>query len=479
MKKFIALILLVVMSFSAFGASAASVPKFMDKIYENYTADYRLSLTIDNADEIVAFLHECEIPAQVTNSIDIEALLTSICAVDSVMNVQAEFSNDFRKMKVALTTETKQDIKLNRNFESAYLSKTGMWLEMDIDKKELVIIYSTPLNEKYAVLDFAKDVPAEVSEMVFGMYDKVFNREYMEKTSHEIMTLAAKHADISLSGNTCIVRYSNDSFVALIEDTADYIKKMVSDMIPATDEDFEFEIPSMKGIKLLGKDGIVCTYKLNGNNIKSLTEKWDISIGLAEIFKKVTGTEWNYEFDGNLDFSLECRADVSKIGTTHPQLPDITENNSFSIADKYFPTPYNEYEYENYEESFYKSYYAFGNSDKEIYENGRYYVPVRACIEDAYWGCSDIAYENGTVTINTYCDTPEDNIRVTFTVGEDCAVVNGVYYEGFGEFIVADSTVYASVDFFEKCLGWSLYTLTKDLIDGSISYEFETFPYEY
>ena len=277
MKKIFALVLTVVIAFSALTAGASSVPKFMEKSYNNYTADYKVSMTIDNADEIVAFLDEVKMPDEINNYIDVKALLESLCTVNSAMRVEAEMSEDFRKMKVALTAESAQDIKFNRNLDTSYSMRMGMWMDMDIDAKKLVIIYSTPLNEKYAVLDFAKDLPSEVTEPVFEMYDKMFNREFMEKTSKEIMALSMEHADISMDGSRCVVKFDNDAFVSVAEDIAEYVFKMASDMAVSAGEEPlpEMEIPSFKGIKLLGDDGIVCTYKLNGNKIKSVSEKLD------------------------------------------------------------------------------------------------------------------------------------------------------------------------------------------------------------
>ena len=140
MKKIFALVLTVVIAFSALTAGASSVPKFMEKSYNNYTADYKVSMTIDNADEIVAFLDEVKMPDEINNYIDVKALLESLCTVNSAMRVEAEMSEDFRKMKVALTAESAQDIKFNRNLDTSYSMIMGMWMDMDIDAKKLVII---------------------------------------------------------------------------------------------------------------------------------------------------------------------------------------------------------------------------------------------------------------------------------------------------------------------------------------------------
>ncbi len=479
MKKFISILLSIMFCFSVLTANASSVPDFMNKDYNNYTADYKLSMTINNTEEIVSFLEELQMPDEVSNFIDVKSLIDSLCQVSSVMNVQAEISDDFRRVKAAVTAQTNQNIVFNRNYDTSYRAKMGIWVDMDMDNKKLVIIYSTPLNDKYAVIDFAKDAPQEVSDMVFDAYDKMFNREFMEKNNKEIINLAVKHADITMKGNTCTVKYDNDSFVALIDDVMDYSMKLSSEIYASYGEQLEdFDIPSFKGIKLLGDKGITCTYKLSGNKIKTVSEKWDVSISLADIFAKITGAPWQYEFNGDINLTLETETDVSKIGTTKVLMPELTDENSFNISDM-FGMGYDEYGYETEEWEMPKvSFYVWGDTETDTFDGERYYMPLRNCIEEAYYGAADITYENGLVTITTDCGDAQQDISVSLNVGEDSAVVNGTVYEDVGTFKIIDGSVYAGVDFYEKCLGWTLEYLQKDLLTGSLYYEFYTSDYD-
>ena len=96
------------------------------------------------------------------------------------------------------------------------------------------------------------------------------------------------------------------------------------------------------------------------------------------------------------------------------------------------------------------------------------------CIEDVYYDYADITYDKGNVTINTTCGIADREINASFNVYEDKAVVNGATYEGFGGFRMIDGSVYASIEFFEKCLGWDLDSFQKDLINGTLYYGFYT-----
>ncbi len=479
MKKFISIFLSIMFCFSALVANASSIPEFMNKTYNNYTADYKLSMKLDNAEEIVSFLSELKMPEEISNFIDVKSLIDSLCQVNSDINVQAEISDDFRRVKAALTAETEQNIVFNRNYDTSYRAKAGMWLDMDIDSKKLVIIYSTPLNDKYAVIDFSKDAPQEVSDMIFDAYDKMFNREFMEKNNKEIISIATKHADIKMRGNTCTVKYDNDGFSALIDEVMDYAIKMSSEIYASFGEEFvDYDIPSFKGIKLLGDKGITCTYKLSGNKIKSVSEKWDMSISLSDIFTKFTGAPWQYEFSGDIKLTLETDVNVSKIGTTKALMPNLTEENSFSITEM-FGMGYDEYGYETEEWEMPKvSLWVWGDTDIDTFDGERYYMPLRNCIEEAYYGMADINYENGLVTVLTDCGDAEQDISVSLKVGENSATVNGTVYENIGTFKIIDGSVYAGVDFYEKCLGWTLEYLQKDLLTGSLSYEFYTSDYD-
>lgn len=477
MKRVLAFLLSLSVIFSAIGVSAASVPEFMEATYNNYTADYKFNMSISNADELVDFLGELEITEELDKYIDVLELIKSVCSASSVMNVQAEVSEDFRKMKAAITSETTQNIVFNTNLDTSYRAKAGIWVDMDIDKKNLIVIYSTPMNNKYAVIDYAKDFPAEVTEPVFSLYDSMFNREFIEKNNKEIISIATKYADITLRGNKCTVKYDNDSFVAVINDVIDYIAKISYGMSLASDgEVFAIDdIPSFEGIKLLGDEGITCTYKLSGNKIKSLSEKWDISIGLADIYTSLTGMPWEYDYSGDINFKLEADADVKKIGNTRVSIPKLTDENSFSVVKM---LEIEEAEYEDYTEPEYVNPYVWNQVEGDTFDGERYYMPLRSCIEEAYIDSSVITYDNGLVTITTDCGDESKDINASFRVGEDTATVNGMVYSGFGAFKMIDGSVYASVEFYEKCLGWTLDTLQKDILWNCLYYQFYTSKYE-
>lgn len=481
MKKVVALFLVGIFCFSPLWVSASDVPEFMNEVYRNYTADYTISLSIDNAGEIADFLKEVGLPDTVGNFLDIKALIETLSAVDTSVKVEADISEDFRKIKVSLTGESDQNIVFNRNYNLSSHSKFGVWMDVDMDARNFVVIFSTSLNEKYAVLDIARDLPEEVSSEIFNMYDKIFNSEFVDKFSKEMIGLAVKHADISMKGNTCTVKYDNAAFVSAVNDVYGYIEDYMKDIAPDMDEDMAVipEIPNLDGIQLLGEDGIICTYVLSGSKIRNVSEKWDISVSLSDILAKFAQESWSYEFDGNIDVTLEMKADITKAGVTKPSVADVNDENSFSIAEL-FMTGYDEYgEYDEYDwEEPSVAWYVWGEMEKDTFDGERYYIPLRECIEQAYWECSEISYDNGAVTIKTDCGDSGKDINAFFVVGTDTALVNGIQYSDLGAFKLIEGKVYATIDFYEKCLGWHLEYFDKDLLNGYLSYEFYTLAYE-
>ncbi len=474
MKKFVLFLLTVMIAFSAFGASAASVPNFMKHPYTNYTADYSLTMSFESSEEFVALLDEIEMPDEISNFIDVKALLESLFKADSKVNIQADVSEDFRRIDMAMTSETERSLVLNQNFDGIYNLRTGMWFHMDIDKEELKMVYSTPFTNKYAVMDFSEDVPEEVKAEIFDVYDKMFNKEFVDSLKKDITEISVKYADISMKGSECTIKYDNDAFTAMLDELMDYmvnyIGNITSDM--TGEEITGFDVPSLKGIRFLGKDGVTSTYRLSGTKIASARETWDVSVSIADIYTRITGLEWPYESEGNIDIKIETDMNVTKIGTTHVTMPVLNDENSFSVFSDLFGAGYDEYTYEEDWDAPYVSYYVWGYTDTDTFDGERYYMPLRQCIEDCYYNCSEITYDNGYVTISAGCDG--DITNITLRVGEDTAVADGMVYTDLGEFKLIDGSVYASVDFYEKCLGWSLENLNKDLLYGGLDYGFYT-----
>ncbi len=479
MKKLVSLFVCFIMVFSAVTAGAANVPNFMKQDYNNYTADCQLSLSFESGRELAELLDIVGANEEISKHIDIKALSESLLSSDEKVNIELKMSEDYKRADIAVTMDHSQNIIANKNLGMTVSTKSGMWLHMNLDKEEFEVIYSTPFTNKYAVLD-AADFPEDKRAEVFKALGAVFSKELIDPIKEEVLALTLKYAQVSMKGSRCIVKYDNDAFIATIDDMVNYAysklsqfgKQMFDEELP------DMDIPSLKGVNILGDKGITITYYLKGTKISRAEMDADICVSVPDIYTKITGDIWPYETKGEFKFKLSEKADYTKLNTTNPRMPEITAENSFSILDKVLL--YDEYEYygeEYYEDMPYVYGYASCWDVKEICENGVYFVPLRELIEDAYYNCSEIIYKKGNVII-TLSAPDSQEVKLTFYTGDNKVfVTEGSDYTTYtlnGTHRLIDQKVYVSSDFFEKCMGWTLEYMSKDMLAGTLSYEYDT-----
>ena len=261
MKRTISIILMMVFAFS-FVTANAEVPKFLTESYNNYTGEYSVSLSFESSDDIIALLEEMEMPEEVNNFVDMKALLKSLLSYDAQMLMQANMSDDFRKMELGLTAETLYKVDVNSNLNVSADMKMGMWMKMDLDAEKPVfeIIYSHPIFNKYMVIDVVAMATDENEKAeMFKALDGIFNKEYIKSIQETSVSLMEKYADIKMSGATCTVKIDNAGFTAMMDELVPVISDMTKEMMTAepgymdqdyTDEVFG-EIPSFAGLKIL------------------------------------------------------------------------------------------------------------------------------------------------------------------------------------------------------------------------------------
>ncbi len=480
MKKIVLFLLSFAVIFSAFGVSAASVPNFMAQPYNNYTADYTVSMIFEDGAEIASLLEETGVSEYIDRYIDIKSFLNSLLSTKTEMNVQLKISEDYRRADLAMTAKNEQGIDFNRNLSMDYKANMGMWLHMNLDKEEFRLIYSTPINHKYMVFDAAEQLPEEARVQVFDVFGKIFSKDFIDGVNASSLQLMAEHADISMKGSSCVIKYSNDSFTAMLDDAFDYAFAQLENIGTAHDVPMSKpQIPSLRGVQILGDDGITYTYNLKGTKISRADVKADICVSIKDIYTKMTGEQWPYESDGKVSIEIKSEVNFTKLGTTNPVMPETTEENSFPLIDKSMLQDEYYYNYEEYAAEPFVYPYAYCWEAAEVCENGVYYAPLRALIEDAYFNGSEIVYNRGSVIVNL--QNPEGEQHLNFYVGTDEVLVRSGGFADDDTTVklsapakVVDGSVYVSVDFFEKCLGWQLEEMSKDMLGNTMCYGFYT-----
>ncbi len=502
MKRIASIILTLVLAFSMVTASA-EVPKFMTQAYNNYTADYGFTVTFESSDEIVELLKEMEMPEEVNNFIDIKALLESILSQGMQMKLQMNISDNYRRAEYALTAESQQEINVNPNLSIGIDSKLGMWMKMDLDAAEPVmeIIYSSPVLNKYMVIDVFEMLPDDTQKQaVINMLNSIFCSDYIDSISKYSLELIEKYAEIKVGGGDYIVKLDNDGLIAMMGELFPVVFTKLGDIMtdfpfaaqeaasigiiggadgptailiePEEENDSDFVVvPDMSGLQILGEEGITYRYSLFSGRVSAIDVAADISFDISKIVTDVIGEEWQPEAKGMLDFAVNAKIKLKNIGKTEVDFPKLTKENSFNVMDMY-----PEYE-ENYTEEYVPSYPHYSvwiESDKMPVIDGEIYVPLRATLEGAYNDQFSIDYDKGTITMHSeYFPgfkklTVYENSTMAFTDGIDIEV---------SKVIVKNGISYVGKSLFEKIFGWELGYASYDLINDYYEASFYTDPF--
>ncbi|MBQ6999217.1 MAG: hypothetical protein IJN62_05470 [Clostridia bacterium] len=469
MKKIISILLAILMLTTS--VSAAELPALLTEVITNYTADYSISVTFDSSEEIAALLDEIEFSQALNNYVDVKSLLRTLLAYDGTMRLQADISDDYKKIKLALTAESEHDIDVNSNLNVGINAKMGMWINMDLSNDEAPvfdIIYSYPFLNKYMKMtidDIAFD------ETALEKIKSVFDKNYMDSMQKIGTDLLAKHSQIELGGSKYIIKMDNNGLTSYIDELMSILPEIMSGIAP--EEDFSyFEFPSVKGWQILGKDGMRCVYNVSGNKLKSSNVNVDISVDIAQIYKALTGGEWIYESDGLLDFTINIDTDFKAYGVTKVEFPVLTDENSFTLTD--MGHQYIESEEPADNANTYPVWYVSESCGALPIIDGEIYVPLRQTIEAGYFDSASIEYNNGNITLTS--EFFPGYTTLEFAIDSTDAYTDGAKH-AIAKPILVDGTTYVSNTFFSDMLGWEFTYAEHNLLNDYYHYTFYTTTY--
>lgn len=469
MTSLTSIILALILSVTSVFASA-QIPDFLTEQLTNYTADYTVSISFDNSEEVAELLNEIEIPEEVSYYVDMEALLRTLLTFDEKMYLQSDISDDYQKIKLGLTAESSHNININPNLDIGVNSKMGMWMNMDLSNETTPVfdlIYSYPFLNKYMKMD-GEDIFAEAGSL--DMFKALFNKEYLDSLQSMYADLYMKYATIENSGNKYIVKMNNDAFAAYVSEIILMMPTILASMMPEGEYDSYLEMPSVEDWQFLGEDGLECEFVLSGGKLKTEKVKLDISVDIAEIFTAVTGEEWPYESDGKIDFTIAVDADISNIGKTKVEFPVLTEENSFTFEDM-------GHEYITEEEADYAEYplwYVGEYCEYLPVVDGQVYVPLRQTINAAFEDSATIDYDNGVITMTS--DYFNDYKTMVISIDSTIAKLDGVEHHIMKPVLI-DGKTYVSNTVFNDIFGWELSYASHELVTDEYYYTFHTYPY--
>ncbi len=473
MKKLLSLVLIIVMLLSSFTAFADDLD-FLIGGPKNYTMDYTVDITFDSADDIAALLKEVNMPAQIEAFVDIKGLLASLLSTSSTMNLKADMSEDYSKIKIALISDADWGVDVNANFSVSAKIKMGMWMDIDLSNLEnpsLRIVYSNPMFNKYIDMDVFEMLPEEQHLMTAALIKSFVNKEFIDETCSFTKELYEKYADVKTTFNICKINIDNAGFTAMMDEIFEYLAGKLSVMFPYEQTGVIIpEIPSVKGFEILGDDGIKFEYNNRTGDIKCTS---DISVSITDIYTSLTGNDWLLESECVLDFKVVENGRMYNENITKVTFPELTAENSLTYVqfmEMMNPVPETENDVDEYEAE-YPWFYAYADSTYMPDIDGKIYVPMRALIESAYEDSVSMTFSKGVVTMTSEYFT--DFECISYKSGETKVNVDGTDVE-VGKIVIADGVTYVSTEFFEKVFGWAIESASYDILNDTYYFGFYT-----
>ena len=466
MKKIIALVVGMVTMLTSVVASARNTD-FLGEVHRNYTQETEMSVTFTSSDEIVALLDEVEFSDEINDYIDIKAFLRTLLSENSYVNVQADISEDYEKAKIAITGSCEKAITYNKNLNFDFRYQMGMWIDFDLgEEPKYVLTFSHPFTNKYMVIDVFKEMDEKEVNDTIELLEYVFTKSFIESVQEYSSQIIKEHSKITFSGGRCIVKIDNEGLIKII----DGMVKYVADAIKVTvGLPIDLEVPSFEGIQILGSEGLTYTYSFNVNNkVSEVKTDMDVSVDVSKLYTHFTEEEWEYEAKGLLNFDIKTKSKFTKYGTTKPLFPELTEENSINLNERY-SAMYEEYEgYEEYETPVVSD-YIYCWTGNVIVKDDKLYIPLRQTIEEGYGDAATINYENGVITVES--EYLPGYKKLTLVVNSDTADTDGALHK-IDPVLMEDGVVYVSTETFEGMFGWVLSSFYCDMLYNTYDYSF-------
>lgn len=476
MKKIIAMILAFVMLFSVINASA-KVPEALKREILNCTAAYTTGVSLESADSIVSLVEETGVADDISRHVDLKKLLESLCSSKTEMLFEYNVSEDYKKYDIAMTSKGKQKITANSNFSADISYSSGMWMQMDMsgENPRFLMAFNGPLSEKYAKIDLFDMIPKEEASDIVALYSEIVSPDFVKSITDVCNEGYEKYADIEkINSRKYVVHMDNDNFVKLLEEVMEKTMKKLAEAIDKTSEaedtslaEFINEIPfNFDGLKLLGKDGATWEYTLTASgNISTCRLEMDLEFEIANIYELITGQEWMYNSRGVINLNTDVFVDITKIGKTTPQIPVLTEENSYDLIEQDSYPDYEDYDDGSYETEI--GPYISGYSEKIVEKDGIIYFNAETLLKECYGDNLEFITVNGTTT----CKSALFPVGDTITINGKTAVTGDASYD-ISEPIYDDGVLYLGEDFFANVLGWNLSEYSEDLLEGVAYYSF-------
>lgn len=465
MKKIIAILISMLLFVSTSVFANETFPEELMQYPENFTAVYSISLSIDDNSDIRNLIEELAYADENMGSLIGAEFLNFLSAMfdyDGTIDVQADVSSDYKKIKLSLTNSNILSSVVSSNLNYTVKSKGGLWADIDLTNvaaPKIDVTFLSPTSDKYHYFNAGKYITAEDLES----FMEAFDVNEFQSLQNEFMQLLYNSSTIEKTRTGYKLSMDNEGFAMYVGSVAAYSF--------SGEEGFDEETLAMfKDLQFLGKDGITALYTIKNGKISHADVKTEISINLSQIAKAM-GEEWPYSASGNINIKLKEKVDFTKIGTTVIKFPKLTEENSVSLnklIEDSMPSaePYDDYVFD------YPYGYVSASSNALPVIDGAYYVPLRSILEDGYNDSVTIDYDNGVITATSeYFDGFK---TLKMAVGD-----NKVYLDDtertLETVLLLDGVTYVSTRLFTEGFGWELSDINHDILNNSFTVSFWTY----
>lgn len=488
MKRFVCFILASIMPLTM-SVSAAGVD-FLKEEYKSYESVAEISFTLNQP---IKFLDSLSDFQPLSMFVNIRTLAESVFKSTSKATAKVSISDDYKKFRMSVEAAGEVPAQINENLSVSVLARSGMWIDLDlvnIEAPKLEIIAKTPYMDKYLHMDMSDEYNAELKSLA-ALYGKILNPDTLKDLTEKAADLLAEYGKVTYRGTKVTITMddaaANEYIFGILELAAELVSENMSidfsELLPALGDASAIGIigaadgptaiyvgksvadgfvsnlrEAFKDITLFGKDGISVTYTLSGKYIKSAESNIHIFLDPNEICR-VFGTD--VAIEGVADFTLHINQTYSNINRNIKiDFPVLTAKNSVTPADMYG------YDAEVWDSE------AFINPYIDLCEEGDYiaagknsaYFGVRNLFESATNDTFSLAYANGTVTVTA--DSGAYGFKtVSFNVGENRVVVDGVAQPLNYAPIEKDNRVFVDCGFVESVFGYVRSYMSYDIMN--------------
>lgn len=465
MKRIIAILICVTLFMTTTVFGNGKIPEELQKYPENFTAATSISISIDDNSDIRKLIEEVmNADGAVSGMFGSEflALLSAIFEYDGTVNVQADLSSDYKKIKLAVTNNNVLSSVVSSNLNYTVKTNSGIWADIDltdVESPKCDVIFLLPTSDKYHYINAGK----YITQDDINGFNQFPTSDELQKMIDEFTQLLYNNSTFEKTKTGYKLFMDNDNYVTYMNEVAKYTSGYYMGIEAETE-------PIFQNMQFLGKDGLTAVYTLKNGKISRSEIKADISINISDIVK-ATGEEWPFEASGIINIKLSEKIDFTQIGTTVVKYPVLNDGNSISLNEMIDEQMYPDEDYDfAYEFDYPYGYVEVSGSTLPVV-NGDYYVPLRGVLEDGYSDTVSIDYQNGVITAS--CEFFDGFNTLKMTIGDDKVYVDDSEY-ALGTIMCTDGVTYVSTRLFTEVFGWELSNVTHEILDNSFSVGFWT-----